>query len=78
MARRAPGPVEVTLSQPNLQVYCQIVYEDKTVEEPFLRALMMRGAQREVTAMLADLGYEPAGRWATNGKVSRRPYRPTR
>jgi hypothetical protein len=57
------GPVEVRLTQPHLSIKCEIVHDDGTTTEPPVWALKMRGAQREMTSRLAEMGYEPAGRW---------------
>jgi hypothetical protein len=58
-------PIEVWLSQTNMQITCRIVYEDETTAETGADSLSMRGAQREITSWLIERGYEPAGRWAT-------------
>jgi hypothetical protein len=59
------GPLEVWLSKRNINVNGRIVFEDESAIELPVRSLSMRGAQREVTAWLIRLGYEPAGRWST-------------
>lgn len=56
-------PIEVWLSQPNLEVTCRIVYEDERTDTLDIGSLSMRGAQREVTGYLIKQGYTPAGRW---------------
>jgi hypothetical protein len=58
-----PGPIEVWLSQPNIEITCTIVREDETTRGADIGSLSMRGAQREITGWLIGLGYEPAGRW---------------
>lgn len=62
-ARPKTQPIEVWLSQPNLQVSCRAVYEDERTATLDVDALSMRGAQREVTGFLIERGYTPAGRW---------------
>ena len=57
------GPVEVWLSQKNMQVTCTVVHEDEHTEELDVDSLSMRGAQREVTGWLISQGFKPAGRW---------------
>jgi hypothetical protein len=56
-------PIEVWLTQDNLEMSCRIVFNDETITEPDVRSVSMRGAQREVTGWLISQGYEPAGRW---------------
>lgn len=56
-------PIEVWLSQQNLQVTCTVVYEDERTDHVDIDALSMRGAQREITGWLIGNGYTPAGRW---------------
>jgi hypothetical protein len=62
-ARTKTQPIEVWLSQPNLEVACRIVYEDERTDSLGVESLSMRGAQREVTGFLIERGYTPAGRW---------------
>jgi hypothetical protein len=57
------SPIEVWLSQVNLQVTCLIVAEDESTRTLHVDSLSMRGAQREITGYLISQGYEPAGRW---------------
>ncbi len=45
-------------------VACMIVEADETTRGHELDAISMRGAQREVTGLMRDQGWEPAGRWA--------------
>jgi hypothetical protein len=63
-----PGPIEVWLSQPNIEITCRIVREDETAAYPDVDSLSLRGAQREITAWLIGLGYAPVGRWETEGR----------
>ena len=58
-----PGPIEVWLSQDNMQVTCRIVHQDETTSEYDIKSLSLRGAQREITGWLISQGYQPAGRW---------------
>jgi hypothetical protein len=58
------GPIEVFLSQRNMQVYCTVAYEDEHTETLDVDALSIRGAQREITGRLIAQGYKPAGRWS--------------
>jgi hypothetical protein len=58
------GPIEVWLSQKNMQVTCRVVHEDERTDELEVEALSIRGAQREITGYLIGQGYKPAGRWA--------------
>jgi len=57
------SPIEVWLSQVNLQVTCMIVAEDESTREFHVVSLSMRGAQREITGYLISQGFEPVGRW---------------
>ncbi len=58
-----PGPIEVWLTQGNMEISCMIVLEDESTQPQDIRSLSMRGAQREITGWLIGLGWEPAGRW---------------
>jgi hypothetical protein len=58
-----PSPIEVWLTQQNLQVKCLVVREDETTYKLDVDSLSIRGAQREVTGWLIKDGYEPVGRW---------------
>jgi hypothetical protein len=72
-----PGPVEVWLTQNNMQVTCRVIHEDETAEELDVNSLSMRGAQREVTGWFLSDGYTPVGRWEAEveGEAVRR-FRP--
>lgn len=61
LARRQP--IEVWLTQANLQVTCRVISEDETATEYVVDSLSMRGAQREMTSFFIGRGYKPAGRW---------------
>ena len=61
------GPLEVWLSQENMQVTCRIVREDESTTSWRIDSLTIRGAEREVTGDLISRGYRPAGRWETEG-----------
>ena len=70
------GPIEVWLTQRNMEVVCLLVREDESAYHPSVDSLSMRGAQREITGWLVDQGYEPVGRWeyapdTFNGECSR-------
>lgn len=74
------GPIEVWLSQKNLQVTCRVVYEDESTTDLSVDSLSIRGAEREMTGYFISVGYKPVGRWQTEqeddmpgeGEVSRR------
>lgn len=57
------GPIEVWLTQINIQVTCRVVYEDESTDELSVDSLSMRGAQRELTGYFLKQGYKPVGRW---------------
>lgn len=59
----ANGPIEVRLTQVNLSVECEVVYEDESTEPKDVYSLSMRGAQREMTGWFIKNGYVPVGRW---------------
>jgi hypothetical protein len=59
----AASPIEVWLSQKNMEITCAIVYEDESTEYLDVDSLSMRGAQREITGHLLKQGYKPVGRW---------------
>jgi hypothetical protein len=61
----ADGPIEVWLSQKNMQVSCTAVHEDEHTETLEVEALSIRGAQREMTGWFIAQGYKPVGRWST-------------
>ena len=69
------SPIEVWLSQPNIQVTCRIVFEDESATELNVDSLSMRGAQREMTSYLIGKGYEAAGRWSTEDEDGRETVR---
>jgi hypothetical protein len=58
-----PSPIEVWLTQQNLEVKCMVVRDDETTYPLSINSLSMRGAQREITGWLINEGYEPVGRW---------------
>jgi hypothetical protein len=57
------GPIEVWLTQKNLEITCRVVHEDESVEMLGVDSLSMRGAQREMTGWYISKGYAPVGRW---------------
>jgi hypothetical protein len=59
------GPIEVWLSQRNMQVTCTVVHEDESTRQLDISSLSMRGAEREITGDLIGSGYAPVGRWET-------------
>ncbi len=63
MTNAKPGPIEVWLTQANMQITCRIIHEDESVDHLNIDSLLMRGAQREVTGYLITQDYIPVGRW---------------
>ena len=63
MTNTKPGPIEVWLTQANMQITCRIIREDESVDYLDVDSLSMRGAQREITGHLIAQGYAPVGRW---------------
>lgn len=61
--REHASPIEVWLSQSNIEITCTVVHEDESTEVLPVESLSLRGAQREITGYLIREGYEPAGRW---------------
>jgi hypothetical protein len=59
------GPIEVWLSQKNLEVTCTVVHETKRTDTLNVKSLSMRGAQREITGYLIKQGYQPVDRWSS-------------
>lgn len=55
--------VEVWLTQKSIVIRCMIVNEDESTRDVAINSLNMRGAQREVTALLLGPGYTGVGRW---------------
>ncbi len=68
------GPIEVWLSQSNMQVTCRVVREDESTDELDVDSLSIRGAEREITGWVIRQGFTPVGRWEeeTDGEVMRR------
>jgi hypothetical protein len=68
------SPIEVWLSQPNMEVTCMVVKEDESTEQVDITSLSMRGAQREITGWLLEQGYTAVGRWReeARGETMRR------
>ena len=64
-ANRAPlpSPIEVWLSQTNMEITCTVVLEDESTSTLDVNSLSMRGAQREMTGYFIAHGYTPVGRW---------------
>jgi hypothetical protein len=62
-AKSEAGPVEIWLTQNNMEINCMVVREDESTTSLQVESLSMRGAQREITGYLIDQGYTPAGRW---------------
>lgn len=61
-----PSPIEVWLTQRNMEIQCAVVHEDESTDHTLgVDSLSMRGAQREITGYLIDQGYAPVGRWET-------------
>ena len=58
-----PSPIEVWLSQKNMEITCTVVLEDERTSSLDVNSLSMRGAQREITGHLIANGYSPVGRW---------------
>lgn len=59
-----PSPIEVWLSQANMEITCTVVLEDESTSTLDVNSLSMRGAQREMTGYLIAHGYTPIGDWA--------------
>jgi hypothetical protein len=81
----AAEPIEVWLTQSNLEVTCLVVLEDESTTNLDVDSLSIRGAQREITGWLISKGYEPVGRWEqeTDGRLeglgeSSRRFRPAK
>jgi hypothetical protein len=58
-----PSPLEVWLTNRNIEVTCMVVHEDETTTQLEVDSLSMRGAQREITGYFIGEGYAPVGRW---------------
>jgi len=58
-----PTPIEVWLSQANMEITCTVVLENESTSTLEVNSLSMRGAQREITGYLIAHGYTPVGRW---------------
>jgi hypothetical protein len=59
----ASGPIEVWLTQKNMEITCMVVYEDESTGGVDVDSLSLRGAQREITGWVVHRGYTPVGRW---------------
>lgn len=66
-SKHRQGPIEVHLTQPHLSILAHVHYDDGHIEvgPTVIKALNLRGAQREITSRLIADGYAPAGRWET-------------
>jgi hypothetical protein len=69
------SPIEVWLTQKNLEITCLEVHEDETTEERDVDSLSMRGAQREKTGWYISRGYVPVGRWEATEAGQAETYR---
>ncbi|WP_329064904.1 hypothetical protein [Amycolatopsis sp. NBC_01480] len=69
----ASAPIEVWLTQKNIEVNCMVVFDGEETTQLDVDSLSMRGAQREITGYLVQSGYEPVGRWSieADGETSR-------
>lgn len=63
-----PSPIEVILTQGNMQITCRVVRDDESTYRLDVDSLSMRGAQREVTGGLIADGYTPVGRWGVEAR----------
>jgi hypothetical protein len=63
-----PSPIEVVLTQSNMEVQCLLVHEDESIDHLSINSLSMRGAQREITGSLIADGYAPVGRWEVEAR----------
>jgi hypothetical protein len=68
--------VEIRLTK-GVLIGCQATAEDGTTANYDVKSMDFRGAKREISEQLAELGYEGAGRWKDtgNGAVSVRKFR---
>ncbi len=64
-------PIEVFLTQNNLEVACLVAFEDESTTSLDVDSLSLRGAQREITGWLIDREYEPVGRWVQESDIER-------
>jgi hypothetical protein len=58
------SPIRVRLSRGKLAINYEIISEDEPDQTGRADSLNMRGAQIEITNVLAGLGYEPIDRWS--------------
>jgi hypothetical protein len=72
---RSPQPLRAILSRKNLKIICTLVFEDEGVRYPQPESLSIRGAQREITGALVQVGYVPAGRWSEEEEEDEDGYR---
>jgi hypothetical protein len=68
---KATEPIEVCLSQPDLEVTCRILFFDGSAIAVGIDSLSIAAAQSEMTMWLMELGYRPVGRWNTERDSSR-------
>jgi hypothetical protein len=62
-------PIEVWLRQiRSSQITCTVYWLNETSNDYYVESQSMRGAQREITAWIVEHGYEPLGRWTTEGE----------
>ena len=63
-----PQALRAVLSRKHIEITCTLVREDESAFQHDLSSLSVRGAQREITSMLVDQDYVPAGRWSDDGQ----------
>lgn len=68
-------PVRVELTAGPVDVLCQVVHDDGTVDTVDLKSANLRGAMREATTRLADVGYSARSRWTESDGRWCRPFK---
>ena len=70
------GPVVVVLVHAGVvSIRCTVNHDDGDHHTLSVKALSMRGAQRELTSRMRHDGYEPVARWVTTEETSTRTFR---
>lgn len=70
------GPVVAVLVHAGVvSMKCTLTHDNGASEWAPVKALSMRGAQRELTTRMKADGYTPVGRWVTTEETSTRTFR---
>jgi hypothetical protein len=66
---KRPQALRAILSRKNIEITCELVFEDESISYPHIDSVSVRGAQREITGVLVAHGYAAADRWSDDGET---------